>query len=674
MVSMVYRPEPGVNPDPLQPPGGGAGAAPGELDTRAIRGDAFMSGGLSGDEFSLSSRIGDDRTIRVDDATRDIINKGQASDILKNEKLIIDQESKGSGILLGGTTSTAKDIEEQYSVIGTYPVFRNVTIGERLEQPVTKAAVDSGRATKAETISNILSTGMSMDGIAVPGFKDESGENEIEIPFKDINESVLGDILAGKHDPAVETDEASRFNAGVRALENASAVLRLTEGRIKTYKVLIERCNKTLENLNASQRKMDKRLKQIEEALAEARHDVSVSRALKAEEQERIDGINQRRQAILEEHVPFLLFRRPRLSDTLLDVPVLALNPDLSELKLPACNVDEDETPEEISAILDEIREAPIKWFKFSDKLMKKINRPADLNSLVKSARYRAMTRTTKHRLLNRKYDGLNILAAGIDKSLQSFHQVIALQRKQVASIDLVRFNKFGWEEGRKLATEVISLGDVIDGNHGRMGASRLAAQELEQISRAAVCLYLQFVQVLPSIRLDWAEKLSQYDAPFNLRNLYSLPRWNEIDYIERNEMQRQVDWLFGRINAVYSDASTMINDLVRIGILLASHAPVNKLITGLVPEPQSIKRGSSIDVVADLSRVRIGMNIALVSGRKTVARGRVADIVGGRIKTEIVSTISSSVNIEKNTRVQIGEPRVTGGGSYRKSRYLFKR
>jgi len=647
-------------------------ATAGESTTRSFSRDTFFSSGLSGDEFIFSAREFEEGTIKLDESERDALIRSDSTSVLSNEKLILDQASKSSGGLLSGKTNTARDIEEQYSIIGTYPAFRNVTIGERLEQAVANEAVDSGRATKAETIGNILSTGLSMDGIKAPGFK--LGEGEDEIPFKDINKGVLGDILDGVYDPVDKPDEASRFNAGVRAMENASAVLRLTEGRIKTYKLMIDQCNKTLGLLNTSQRQLDIRLKIIEEDLAEARHDVSVSRALKAEEQERIDGINQRRKAVLEEHVPFLLYRRPRLSDALLDAPVLTLNPDLSSVALPVCDIDDDETPEEISALIDEIREAPLKWFKFSEKLMKKINRPTDLHVLLKSARSRATTRTTKHRLINKNYDGLNILAAGIQKSLQSFHKVIELQRKQLATIDIVRFNKSGWEESRKRATEVISLGDVIDGNHGRMDASKMAAQELEQISRAAVCLYLQFVQVLPSIRLDWAEKLSQYDAPFNLRNLYSLPRWSEIDYIERNEMQRQVDWLFSRINAVYSDASSMINDLIRIGILLASHAPVNKLITGLVPEPGNIKRGSILDVVADLSRVRIGMNINLVSGRKTVARGRVADIVGGRIKTKIVSTITTSVNIEKNTRVQIGEPRTTGGQPYRQSRFLFNR
>jgi hypothetical protein len=419
---------------------------------------------------------------------------------------------------------------------------------------------------------------------------------------------------------------------------------------------------------------VDRRLKIIEDELAEARHDVSVSRALKAEEQERIDGINERRAAIISEQVPFLMFRRPRLSDLVINTPTRELLPDLSQAPLPLCDIDADETPEEISAMMDVIREAPLNWFKLSSKVTKRINRLSDLQVLLKGARLRANTKTTQHRLLGNRNIGFNLLVQGINKTLQASSKRVMLQRQKTASLDLASFNRFGWEESRKRASEVISLGDVIDGNHGRTGASKLVAEELAQISDVAVCLYLQFVQTLPSIRLDWAERLSQYDAPFNLRNLYSLPRWGEIEYTERNEMQRLVDWLYGRINAVFTDASDMISELIRICILLSSHAPVNKIISGLVPEPVTVKVGSKVNVIADLTRIRIGMNIAMVSGRKTVARGKVADIVGGRVQARIVSTVSSSVFVEKNAKVQIGEPRTTGGIAYRQNKFLFRK
>ena len=576
------------------------------------------------------------------------------------------------GQLFADKTPGIKEIEEQTSIVGSYDFFKNVTVGERLEQSIAKEAVDSGRANRMETIINIQSTGLSMDGIYVPGFKVDGVDTDLL--FGSISTDVLQGIKDGAHEAEVEANEASRFNSSVLNLERSTALLRLVEGRVKTYRAMIDRCKKSLGLLYSTRTKLDKRLKIIEDELAEARHDVAVSRALKAEEQERIDGINLRRKSILAEQVPFLVFRRPRLSQVLLDAPIHQLNPDLSQTPLPVCDIDDEETPEEIAAMMEVIKEAPIKWFKLSSKVMKRINRLPDLQVLLKAARFRANSKTTKHRLLSQSYTGLNRLALGLNKTIRASHNLVMLQRRQTASIDLSSFARYGWQESRKRAVEVISLGDIIDGNHGRMGASKLAAAELELISNVAVCLYFKLAQTLPSIRLDWAERLSQYDAPFNLRNLYSLPRWGEIDFIERSEMQRLADWLYSRIDGHFTDAGNMVNELIRVCILLASHSPVNQIISGLIPEPVQVIVGSKIDIIANISRIRIGMNIAMVSGKNTLARGRVSDIIGGRVQAHIISTAGASVLLEKNARVQIGEPRVTGGNAYTQNRSLFQR
>lgn len=627
----------------------------------------------SGGDFILSDSIEAEPSVFLKDGflvneflTADNLFVATKEKALTDEKFTLNASSASISGLFGSSTFTTKSIEEQSSVIGSFPNFRNVTVGERLGKAVTEDAVDAGRANRVENIRNIKNTGLSMDGISVPGF-------EANLRFDDISEGLLDGIISGADSGGVKDNEASRFNDSVLNLEHSTALLRLVERRIKTYRVMIDRCNKTLSELFSIRQRMDRRLKEIEDELAEARHDVSVSRALKSEEQARIDAINNRREAVLEEHVPFLLFRRPRLSDVLINTPVHDLHPDLSQAPLPVCDVDDDETPEEIAAMMEVVRDAPLKWFKLSSKVIERINRLPDLRVLLRGARLRANTKKTPHRLLAKRYDGLNKLSFGINKTLLASLNTVKVQRQQTALIDVVKFDQLGWQESRKHAVEVISFGDVIDGNHGRMGASKLAAQELDQISNVSVCLYIHFAEVLPTIRLDWAERLSQFDAPFNLRNLYSLPRWGEIDYIERNEMQRLVDWLYGRINAVHSDASDMINELIRICILLASHAPVNKLISGLVPEPVTVKPGSMIDIVADLTRVRIGMNVAMVAGRQNVAHGRVVDIIGGRVQAQILSTLSASTFIEKNTKVQIGEPRATGGAVYQQNRNLFK-
>lgn len=649
-----------------------------DLVFNAIRGDSSLSGDMSFVSSGRADTSGGFDFAREDDVISGISklsarSKAEASGLFSgNEKLNLEKESRSTGGLLGGNFKV-DDIEEQSSIVGSFQTFRNVTVGERLNQSTSEEAIFSGRASKAETIGNILSSGLSMDGIKVPGIKGD-GNEDIDFNFSDINDSVLGAIRDGVHDPAAFDDEASIFNAGIRSMENASAVLRLTEGRIKTYKVLLQRCKETLAKFNVTRKRLDRRLKIISDELAESRHDVSVSRALKNEEMERIEEINARRQAVIEEYVPFLVFRRPRLSDVLVNTPVHDLQPDLSKAALPLCDVDDSESPEEISAMMDVLTEAPIKWYKLSSNILNDINRVPDILALIKNAKSRAVSKTSRHRLLSHRNDSLNILAQGINKSLQASYNMVSKQRKFIAEVNLNQFSQFGWAESNKRANELISLGDVIDGNNGRKGASKKAAEELDQISRVSLCLYLHFTQVLPSLRLDWAEKLSQYDSPFNLRNLYSLPRWGEIDFIERNEMQKLVDWLYSRINVSYRDASNMMNDLVRICILLSSHAPVNKLIAGHVDQPGTLQAGSKVNIIADLTRVRIGMNMAMVSDRKTVAQGAVVDITGGHVVAQVVSTLSKTIKVEKNTKVQLGEPVSMGGINYSQKLNLFNR
>ena len=83
--------------------------------------------------------------------------------------------------------------------------------------------------------------------------------------------------------------------------------------------------------------------------------------------------------------------------------------------------------------------------------------------------------------------------------------------------------------------------------------AAKSRAARRRPSSRSAAsprCLHAEFSGVLPSIRLDWAETLSQFDESPSLRRLGSLARWGEIPYIDRYRMQAFADWLFSRINA----------------------------------------------------------------------------------------------------------------------------
>ncbi len=551
-------------------------------------------------------------------------------------------------------TAAAKEVIEQAPVVGKVQSFNKATVGERLEESSANIAHMAGVAVKGELIRNLLEADITIDDLTVPGVK----RNDKNLSFAEIrgDRSILDGILSGQFDPVAKDDEAAYFNAGVRALESVVGVLRLIEGRVYAYRRAVERCRGTITELQDQLGRIDQRLKTVGNELAEARHDVSVARSLKAEEEARIAALNARRDQVLQTLVPFFLFRRPPTLDPRRDAPLHYLNPDLSTQPLPLCDLSDVEAPDALEAMLDVVRDAPLRWFTTVNLFLPHLSRLADLHVTLAGAKKRAATKTTVHPFMKSGFDGADKLLQGLGAALTTSLQRIQVERRKTTAIDLAAFQRLGWQESIQRVPEVISLGDLIDGSHGRMAASRRASDEMAMFAQVSTCLYLRFSAVPAGIRLDWAERLSQYDAPVNLRNLYSLPRFGEMDYIERHNLQRLVDWLYSRIVADYSEAQEMVSDLIRVALLCASHAPVNQLIAGHLPAPVTVRPGSRVNVTVDLTRVRVGMAVSMVSAGATLVRGRVADISGGQVTAEVHTVVGTSVQLDTGTRVQIGE------------------
>jgi hypothetical protein len=183
---------------------------------------------------------------------------------------------------------------------------------------------------------------------------------------------------------------------------------------------------------------------------------------------------------------------------------------------------------------------------------------------------------------------------------------------------------------------------------------SNQAATLLDHVTRVATCLYTRFEAVRPALRLDWAERLSQFDEPVNLRSLTNLPRWGEIDYLDRRELQSLVDWLFQQINPRQSEAIAFLSDLVRLSLLLASHAPVNQIIAGRVVRPTTVRPGGRVQITIDPLQVRIGMPMLVYSTLNTVvAQGIVEDLNGGLAAAKITQTTQANLELTESTRVQ---------------------
>ena len=384
-------------------------AAPMMMSSSFSSGDLFFSGEFSGgagggERAGVSAK----RTVvseavevaaRKESSVRSLGTEGSAMNIMN----FIVAESSSADLF---KSATPTEVGEQNPVIGSVQLFNNATVGERLEESSANVSRMAGIAVKGELISNLLETDINIDDLRIPGVKDAGDDNNKSFGDirSDANGTIMSGILAGVYDAVDSDDEAAYFNSGVKALENVVGVLRLIEGRIHAYRRAIVRCKSSMVDIKADVTKSDLRLKNIGDELAESRHDVSVARALKAEEESRIEALNTKRDNILDTMVPFLLFRRPRTVDPRLDAPIHYLNPDLSDQPLPLCDLSEVEAPDALEAMLDVVRDAPMKWFSAVNLILPHLSRLADLHVTLSGAKKRAAAKITVHSIFKNEF------------------------------------------------------------------------------------------------------------------------------------------------------------------------------------------------------------------------------------------------------------------------------
>lgn len=537
----------------------------------------------------------------------------------------------------------ADDVLEQSPLVGA--ASRTVTVAERLQPSASVEARNFTLVSRADTIESLANLGVDLGEVSVPG---------TTAKFKDVNAALLNQIRLG--DTLTSTDESSQFSDGVKVLDNTVAALRLAEGRVQDYRSAIATCQTVLTQLRGVVGQVTQRLGAIAGYLAEARHDVAVARALLAEEQLRINGINQRRDAILQQYVTFLVFYRPRFTEVILDAPTRPLDPGITSSPIPVCLNRQIAVPSALRSLVETLRDAPVNWFTHIPRLIDRLDRFETLYTTLQSAKRRSSLRSYATDAMTFTSTATQ-LGQRIQQTVTTQQTFMAAARSQIAQLNLSVYSALTWTQLRDQSTAILSLGDLIDGGHGRSDVSQQAAQELDQISHVAACLYANFGDVLPVIRLEWAERLSQYDAPVNLRNLASLPRWGEIDLLERRDIQTMVDWLYQQIDALQPDAVALISDLVRVCILLASHAPVNQIISGRLSKPTIVNLGSRVELAIDPATVRVGMQVLLYSSlNRVVAQGVVEDLASGQASARIVHAYEPNVPLAADARVQFTE------------------
>jgi len=173
-------------------------------------------------------------------------------------------------------------------------------------------------------------------------------------------------------------------------------------------------------------------------------------------------------------------------------------------------------------------------------------------------------------------------------------------------------------------------------------------------MGQVATCLHAEFAAVAPVVRLAWIERFSQFDRPALLRDLTVLPQYARLDRDTRRRLQEFVDWLFGSVSSSERDAVNLMNDLVRLCLLLASHAPVNRIIAGHVPRPTPVRPGIQIPIKPlNPELVRVGMDFQVWHASSLVASGKVEDLVRGEITARVTKVLSTTTTLDSTMKVQ---------------------
>jgi hypothetical protein len=602
----------------------------------------------------------------------------------------------------GPTLPTPSDVADTGPLAGS-AFIRTTSIAKRLEEPKAKEARDYTTASRHQAVRNLIALADTLtaeDGDVTPGLfqnipmrgldgdtfladlqPPDGGPATLERPFTDflVNRQLLGQLLlvpsrVPPNSNTLDPDESAMFADGTDLSDHVIALMRRMEGRIKLYREAIAACEATGARLRGSLGTLGSRLAQVADDLAEARHDVGVARALLAEEEERLNAINARRIQVLAEEVKFLAFARPRELDTLLATPTHAVDPGLLEAPVPACLREHPDLPDELDDMLRVVREAPAKWFVKAPPLFQRLDRFEPLLRMVSTAKARAQTGLAVP--LMTQAQGSSKLASAITQVAARQVQQLAPRLSAMQALDLSALAASSWQAQRVQAEQLVSFADLADGGHGRADVARAAAAELENIRRIVACLHAEFSGVVPILRLQWAETLSEFDTAPNLRNLASLARWNEIAFADRRQMQAYVDFLFSQIEPGIAEAVALVNDVVRMCLLLASHAPVDRIVSGRLARPvPGVVPGTRIPLlVTDFSRLRIGMEAVAWRGEQVVARALVEDIASSEVSARVTHTLSQSVELTADVRVQFTEAGMSSLQAASQARSLFGR
>ena len=548
------------------------------------------------------------------------------------------------------------------------------TIRDRLQAPLVLDAQDGAERAKRAVFRALITihdSGLSLDELDFPGFLVDpaailTGDPPLTPPTVPIASLVARSVnirwvrrfLEFFDNPATGAepywphdrlesggdDESSFAATAIGSIEKTIAALRVAEGRLAAFDrgltLARERMNVDLGTWDRLQR----RLRELEDEIADFRNDVLVARALEQEEIARARRVNAERNQVLRDHVAFLVFRRPRTVDGLLASPTHVGAPALIPDPVPACLNSDFEAPDQLRGMVDLLREAPLVWSTLGTKLLPHINRQVALRQIAAVALHRAANPAP---ISYNPFDN----SAFTDETGQRVRQVYESRREALAELrtnrlrfDLAFFLRFSWIGLIPALLPIATLNDLILTTHGRQEVSNQIARHLDDINRVVACFFEHLRRVTPFTRLQWMEQLSQAQTPVDLRQLSVLPDWETVDPSEQRGMQGFVNWLYQQIRVEQPDAVQFMHDLVRMTILLASHGPINQALAARPVNVRAVSAGGVIEIGIEAERIRVGMQVLLFEADAAVpavGQGVIEDLSQGVATVRVARTES---------------------------------
>jgi hypothetical protein len=539
--------------------------------------------------------------------------------------------------------------------------------------PAFDASANADRATR-EALRTVLyihdELGLSLEGIAFPPrlFNRQRttpplGSNDpitITVIRQEVRRWLEQGVWNHEFDEEVGTTEAAFFANAIRRLEELVAVLRVAEARLTAYEAAVDLMRDAVDELTGVRSNVGQRLRELQDEIDELRHDVRVARALEREEMARATRLNALRRQVIAEHVPFLVFRRPRTIEALRVPPAVPVEPFVESEAVPDCLDDHAVPPDEIAAMLDLLRDMPVNRLKIGAEVVSAIDKREPLLAVVDVALHLAQTPLP---LTWQPFAG-TLFSDRIGLALRGRYTVHRaaidtlrlLRGQRVAVLD---YRTHSWSRLRSLVLEYATVGDLLRAQHGKHRSVQRLSQEIEDLTRVATCLYEKFQAVPPIVRLGWVAQVSEEDedAP-RLSDLSVLPNWEAVDRLQRSDLQSLTDWLFSRFEPEHDDGIAYASDVVRVALLLSGHAPVRQVLDAVVVAPQPVAAGGFLRLQIDPSRVRVGMHVELFpdsARRDAVARGIVDDLADGAVAVRVIST-NRSVSVLP-THALLSEP-----------------